>query len=132
MYRIVIAREDDIYLATTVGKKAALDCGLDKIQQTKLAVSILELTRNIIFYAGKGELFIKPIPSFGVEIIAIDKGPGISNLDEIISNKVHSKKGLGLGLAGVKRLMDSFEITSTSHTGTKIRAVKLLHERRTH
>jgi serine/threonine-protein kinase RsbT len=128
LYRIVIEREDDVYMASTIGKKVAEDCGMSKTQQTKLVVSIMELTRNIVFYADKGELFIKPIPPHGIEITAIDQGPGIPNLDDVLNNTVPSKTGLGLGLSGVKRLMDEFEITSTANLGTKVRAVKWLKE----
>jgi serine/threonine-protein kinase RsbT len=124
----VIEREDDVYMASTIGKKVSEEYGLSKSQQTKLVVSIMELTRNIVFYAGKGELYIKPIPSYGIEIIAIDRGPGIPNLDQVLDNLVPSKTGLGLGLSGVRRLMDEFEITSTIHIGTKVRAVKWLNE----
>ena len=91
MYRIVIEREDDVYMASTLGKRVAEELGLNKSQQTKLVVSIMELTRNIVFYAKKGELFINPIPSFGIEIIAIDQGPGIANIDKDI-NKFSSFK----------------------------------------
>ncbi len=128
MYRIVIEREDDVYMASTIGKRVADECGLNKSQQTKLVVSIMELTRNIVFYAGKGELFIKQVHSYGIEIIAIDQGPGIPNLEQVLNNTVPSKTGLGLGLSGVKRLMDEFEITSTVNQGTKVRAVKWLKE----
>ncbi|WP_338452133.1 ATP-binding protein [Niallia oryzisoli] len=128
MYRIVIEREDDVYMASTIGKRVSEEYGLTKSQQTKLVVSIMELTRNIVFYAGKGELFIKPIPSYGIEIIAVDQGPGIPNLDQVLNNLVPSKTGLGLGLSGVKRLMDEFEITTTIHLGTKVRAVKWFNE----
>lgn len=128
LYRIVIEREDDVYMASTIGKRVSEEYGLTKSQQTKLVVSIMELTRNIVFYAGKGELFIKPIPSYGIEIIAVDQGPGIPNLDQVLNNLVPSKTGLGLGLSGVKRLMDEFEITTTIHLGTKVRAVKWFNE----
>lgn len=128
LYRIVIEREDDVYMASTIGKKVGEDYGLNKSQQTKLVVSIMELTRNIVYYAKKGELYIKPIPSYGIEITAIDQGPGIPNLEQVLNNKVRSKTGLGLGLSGVKRLMDEFEITSTVNLGTKVRAVKWLNE----
>lgn len=128
LYRVVIECEDDVYMASTIGKKVAEEYGLNKIQETKLVVSILELSRNIVFYAGKGEIFIKPIPSYGIEIVAIDQGPGIPDVDRIFKNTVPSKTGLGLGLSGVRRLMDEFEITSTVNVGTKVRAVKLFQE----
>src|SRR5689334_9385561 len=116
-------------MASTIGRRISQEYSLNKSDETKLVVSILELTRNIVFYAGKGELFIKGIPSYGIEIIAVDQGPGISNLEHILNNTVRSKTGLGLGLSGVKRLMDEFEITS-SPEGTKVRAVKWLKGRR--
>ncbi|WP_416825966.1 anti-sigma regulatory factor [Ectobacillus polymachus] len=130
MYRIVIAREDDVYLASTIGKRVAEECGMNKIQQTKLVVSIMELTRNIVFYAGKGEIYIKPVSSNGVEIIAIDQGPGIPNLEQVLNQEFPSKTGLGLGLSGVRRLMDEFEISSSIDLGTKVRAIKWLNEGR--
>jgi serine/threonine-protein kinase RsbT len=129
VYRIVIEREDDVYMASTIGKKVAEECGLNKSQQTKLVVSIMELSRNIVYYAGKGEVFINPIKSYGIEIIAVDKGPGIIDIDKVLKNEISSKKGLGLGLSGVKRLMDEFEITSQKDLGTKVRAVKWFDER---
>ncbi len=128
MYRIAIAREDDVYMASTIGKKVAEECGLNISQQTKLVVSIMELTRNIVFYAGKGELQINSAHPHGIEIIAIDQGPGIPNLEQIFSQSFTSKTGLGLGLSGVKRLMDEFEITSNIAFGTKVRAVKWLNK----
>ena len=128
LYRIGIEREDDVYMASTLGKRVAEEYGLSKSDQTKLVVSIMELTRNIVYYAGKGQLYIKPIPSHGIEIIAIDEGPGISNLTDVLNNSIRSKTGLGLGLSGVSRLMDEFEITSSVQEGTKVRAVKWFNE----
>lgn len=129
MYRVAIEREDDVYMASTIGKKVAEEYGLNKSQQTRLVVSIMELTRNIVYYAGKGEIFINPIPSYGIEIIANDQGPGIQNIEDVLNNTIPSKTGLGLGLSGVKRLMDEFEIISTMNQGTKVRAVKWFNER---
>lgn len=126
MYRIVIGREDDVYMASSIGKKVAEEFGLNRSEQTKLVVSIMELTRNIVFYAGSGELYITPNPPHGIEIIAIDHGPGIANLDQVLNQSYTSKTGLGLGVSGVRRLMDEFEITSDEKKGTKVRAVKWL------
>jgi serine/threonine-protein kinase RsbT len=128
LYRVVIESEDDVYMASTIGKRMAEENGLSKSEQTKLVVSIMELTRNIVYYADKGQLFIKVIPSYGIEITAIDQGPGIENLDQVLNQTVRSKTGLGLGLSGVRRLMDEFEIESTVHLGTKVRAVKWFNE----
>jgi serine/threonine-protein kinase RsbT len=115
-------------MACSIGKKVAVEQGLNKTQQTKLVVSIMELARNIVFYAKRGEIIINELPSYGIEIIANDQGPGIPNLDQYIDHAFPSKKGLGLGLSGVKRLMDEFEITTVINVGTRIRAVKWIRE----
>jgi serine/threonine-protein kinase RsbT len=129
VYRVAIDYEKDIYVASSIGKKVAEELGFDKIQQTKLVVSIMELARNIIYYATKGEIFITPVPAYGIEILAIDQGPGIKEIEKVLKSQIRSKKGLGLGLSGVQRLMDEFEITSSENVGTRIRAVKWLNER---
>jgi serine/threonine-protein kinase RsbT len=129
MYRIVIEREDDVYMASTIGRSVAEEYGLNKSQQTKLVVSIMELSRNIVYYAGAGEVYINPIKNYGIEVTAVDKGPGISDIDKILKNEIKSKKGLGLGLSGVKRMMDEFKITSKKDVGTKVRVVKWFDER---
>jgi serine/threonine-protein kinase RsbT len=129
VYRVAIDDERDVYMASSIGKKVAEEFGLDKIQQTKLVVSIMELARNIIYYASKGEIFITPVPDYGIEIVAVDKGPGIKEIEKVLKSEIRSKKGLGLGLSGVQRLMDEFEITSKENVGTRIRAVKWLNER---
>ena len=52
----------------------------------------------------------------------------VGELNQVLNQTVRSKTGLGLGLSGVKRLMDEFEIESTIHIGTKVRAVKWFNE----
>ena len=43
-------------------------------------------------------------------VIATDTGPGIANLDEIMSGRYKSRTGMGRGILGVKRLADRFRI----------------------
>ena len=49
----------------------------------------------------------------GIRIIAADKGPGISNLKKVMEDGYSTSGGLGAGLPGVKRLMDTMDIQST-------------------
>ena len=60
-------------------------------------------------------LEIVPVNSGKKRIVvrAIDRGPGIPNLEEVLSGRYRSKTGLGRGLLGTKRLADRFDITST-------------------
>ncbi len=114
--------------ARRYGLNTALEMGFHQAEATKVAVVISELARNIERYVGVGTVSVLSHPGKDsyIEIIAEDRGPGIKDLDRVLSNTYTSKTGLGLGLAGSKRLMDEFEIKSAPGKGTKVRAVKYL------
>ncbi len=114
--------------ARRYGLNTALVMGFHQAEATKVAVVISELARNIERYVGVGTVSV--ISHQGtdcyIEIIAEDRGSGIKDLDRVLSGIYASRTGLGLGLAGSKRLMDEFEIQSATGKGTKVRAVKYL------
>lgn len=87
---------------------------------------VSELGRNILQYAQKGtikiEILAKDKP--GVRVIASDNGPGIKNVQEVLSGAYHSSTGLGLGLVGSKRIMDEFDVVSKVGKGTTVTATK--------
>jgi serine/threonine-protein kinase RsbT len=52
--------------------------------------------------------------------VARDQGPGIRNIPQAMRDGFSTSGGLGLGLPGVKRLMDEFEIQSRPGRGTTV------------
>ena len=62
----------------------------------------------------------------GMVIIAKDEGPGILDIRRVMEDGYTTSGGLGAGLPGVKRLMDTFDIESTPGKGTEIRVTKWL------
>jgi serine/threonine-protein kinase RsbT len=76
----------------------------------------------MVLYANGGVVEITP-PTGSVPkriiVRAEDRGPGIRNLDEIMSGRYKSRTGMGKGLMGTKRLADHFEI-ETSTKGTRV------------
>jgi len=60
----------------------------------------------------------------GVMVTARDKGPGISDVRRATAGGYSTSGGLGLGLAGVRRLMDEFDIVSDVGIGTTVTAKK--------
>jgi serine/threonine-protein kinase RsbT len=93
----------------------------------KVATIVSELARNMVVYAKGGLLEIVPTASVKKRIIirAIDQGPGIPNLDVVLSGHYQSKTGMGRGLSGSKRLADVFDI-STGADGTRVVAEVLV------
>jgi serine/threonine-protein kinase RsbT len=62
----------------------------------------------------------------GIELTFEDKGPGIADIEQAVQPGYSTSRGLGLGLAGTKRLMDELEIDSQVGKGTTVTARKWL------
>jgi serine/threonine-protein kinase RsbT len=123
--RIEVCEEDDIVTARNIGRDLCQQLGFSLTIQIKVATAISELARNIIQYAGHGEIRVATVGDNrrGIEIVSTDRGPGIADVDLILSGLYQSRTGMGIGLLGTKRLMDEFEVNSTPGAGTEVRAV---------
>jgi serine/threonine-protein kinase RsbT len=128
-YRLAIRSEVDLTRAVLQGKKCAAAQGFDATQQTLISTAISELARNILKYAGAGEVILRPLDTphrAGLEIIARDKGPGIDDIGLAMQDHVSTGGTLGLGLPGVKRMMDEMVVESDRHSGTVVTIRKWL------
>lgn len=117
----------DIVTARQQGRALALQTGFSSGDLTIIATAISEVARNILEYATEGEITLTRVQEahkHGVEIIAIDRGPGIPDVATVMRDGYSSGKGLGIGLPGARRLMDEFEITSEVGKGTTVRMIK--------
>lgn len=115
--------------ARDAGRVLSLDMGFVPIDLTMIVTAISELARNIVQYAGSGEIIIRELRSKdnrGLGIVAKDYGPGIKDVNLALQEGYSSSGGLGLGLPGVKRLMDTFNIESQLGRGTTVSAEKWL------
>ncbi|MBG9566372.1 MULTISPECIES: anti-sigma regulatory factor [Brevibacillus] len=124
---IKIEREADIVTARQVGRNMSRQLGFGTIMQSRIATSISELARNIFLYAGTGTITIAPIEQNGViglQLTAIDAGPGIPDIRKALEDGYSTSGALGAGLPGVRRMMDEFEIHSSPGEGTRVVVVK--------
>ncbi|NGQ96136.1 anti-sigma regulatory factor [Brevibacillus sp. SYP-B805] len=122
--KVNISSEDDIYFALSIVRHFMKQLPFSESDQQKIFVSVSELTRNVLDHACSKGLFYCELIDQGIRFIVTDEGPGILNVDEVLNGKKRSSsRGLGLGLSGVKRLMDEFQI-ETSTRGTKVVATK--------
>ncbi|MCM3723809.1 anti-sigma regulatory factor [Solibacillus isronensis] len=120
---VEIVTEWDIVAARQLGRNEAKAIGFGAVDQARITTAISELARNIYLYARAGEVTIERISNeekVGLRIIAADKGPGISNLKKVMEDGYSTSGGLGAGLPGVRRLMDTMDIQSTVGSGTTI------------
>ena len=123
--KLAIELEKDIATARLEAWSEAVRIGLSKFASVKVATAVSELARNIVFYAGQGTVELRSIKDergSSLQIVASDQGPGIepSRLDEIWSGTYKSQRGMGKGLAAVKKLVDEFQLDTGPGRGTTV------------
>ncbi|MEU8139381.1 ATP-binding protein [Streptodolium elevatio] len=124
---VAIGAAGDVVLARQSARNLALDCGLSLIDQTKLVTAVSELARNTLIHGGGGGMrasIVRDGVRRGVSAVFEDSGPGIADLDLAMTDGWTSGTGLGLGLSGSRRLVDSFEIDTVPGRGTSVAIVK--------
>ena len=120
---IPINADIDVVAARQKGRELATELGFVSTDSTLLATAISELARNIVRYAKYGEILISSVQSgdrVGITVVARDKGPGIANISLAMQDGFSTSGGLGLGLPGVKRMMDEFHLVSDANKGTTV------------
>jgi serine/threonine-protein kinase RsbT len=125
--KVPVYEEIDIVRAVFEAKDISKAAGFSQDLQFMVSIAVSELARNIYKYAGTGVVFITLLNTEnrkGIEVMAEDNGPGIENTGKAMQESFSTGNTLGLGLPGVKRIMDEFTITSAPGKGTKITARK--------
>jgi serine/threonine-protein kinase RsbT len=124
---VAINSDQDIVTARQKGRALAIELGFSAGDATLVATSISELARNIVSYARKGEIQLNTVQGSGrqgILIVASDDGPGIQDIRQAMRDGFSTSGSLGLGLPGVRRLMDEFEIASEPGQGTIVKVKK--------
>lgn len=122
-----IRSEVDVRHAVLESTRFSVEAGFDEAASRMIATAVSELVRNILKYAGSGTFQLRRVVETrgrGIEIEVSDHGPGIADLDAAMRDHFSSSGTLGLGLPGVKRMMDEFELDSAPGQGTKVTARK--------
>jgi serine/threonine-protein kinase RsbT len=125
--RCAIRSEMDVRRVVLESTRYSQEAGFDETPSRMIATAASELARNVLKYAGSGEFWLRRVEGpagAGIEIEVSDHGPGIADVDAAMSDHFSSGGTLGLGLPGVKRLMDEFSLDSTPGQGTRVRARK--------
>jgi serine/threonine-protein kinase RsbT len=94
---------------------------------TLIATAISEVARNIVAYAGSGEIVLRIVQRGerrALVVIARDRGPGIPDIERAMQDGYSTSGGLGLGLPGSKRLVDEFNLVSEIGKGTEVTMIK--------
>lgn len=125
---IDVRGEEDVLRARSAGRELCIEQLVSDVLLTKIVTAISELGRNIVRYAGTGEICVRSVttPHRAIEIIARDQGPGITNLPDILAGRFRSRLGMGAGLRGTKALMDEFDVKTGPGQGTVVTVRKYI------
>lgn len=134
LFRMQLRQDPDVVLCRNRARTVAEKFGFDRQDQIRIATAVSEIARNAFRYAkgGAAEFFLetadKPtVRKSAQRLLCVihDEGPGIPNLEEILSGRYRSSTGMGTGIAGAHRLMDKVSI-ETGPGGTTVRLTKNL------
>lgn len=108
-------------------RQYALDLKFSLVDQTKLVTAASELARNTLDHGKGGECAIEVLQNgikSGLRLEFVDRGPGISDIEQALKDGFTTGDGMGLGLGGARRLVNDFEISSRVGEGTRITVVR--------
>lgn len=115
-----VSHASDVAAVRRAGQKLAESLGFNETRAGQLALIITEAATNILKHAGEGQIHVGPAQSpsgIGVDVLALDKGPGIADLASSLVDGVSTAGTAGTGLGALHRLSDEFDVYSTPGDG---------------
>jgi signal transduction histidine kinase len=121
--------EDDVVRAHQTTRTIAAQLGFSSFEQTRIATAMSEIARNALTYASGGSVTLGlDDDRQALSIVVIDRGHDLPEVAATLAGEQQSSTGLGVGISSAKRLMDTFEIESTS-SGTRFEMTKRVPRR---
>jgi anti-sigma regulatory factor (Ser/Thr protein kinase) len=97
--------------------------GFSDTQSRGVGTVVSELATNIVKYADHGSVTLEGLDEggrTGIQVTVADRGPGIANVQQALQDHFSSSGTLGLGLPGVRRMVDDFDLRSEVGRGTTV------------
>ncbi|MCC6071128.1 ATP-binding protein [Massilia sp. MAHUQ-52] len=113
----------EIAAARRAAAEMARRLSFDETRAGRLALVVTEAATNIVKHAREGEILLRPIVTHGhcgIEVLAIDSGPGMASVDLLMADGTSTAGTYGVGLGAIRRQADSFDIYSAPGRGTVV------------
>lgn len=97
--------------------------GLPEALRSDLGIVVTELTTNVVRHGGGGEIIMRPLEpahGVGVEVLGLDRGPGMPNVADCLRDGFSSAGSMGTGLGAMQRIAADFDIYSAPGLGTAV------------
>jgi anti-sigma regulatory factor (Ser/Thr protein kinase) len=121
-----VAITDDAHIGTAIRgiRRCANDAGFTERQFAEIEIAVKEIGSNAVkFGQGTGQIFFARTDSKlepdGLEIVYVDKGPGIEDTSVAVEDGFTTTGTMGAGLGAIKRMADEFYIFSNVRSQTR-------------
>ncbi|MBB4918318.1 ATP-binding SpoIIE family protein phosphatase [Streptosporangium saharense] len=126
----VIVSQNDVWAraedASAIGalRRAAVvlaeNRGFDEEDTGRVAVAVSEAASNLVKHAVEGTMLIRPHPELtsAIEIVAVDRGPGMRDVARALRDGYSTAGTLGIGMGGIARMATGYEVHSVPGRGT--------------
>lgn len=122
---VAVAEQSQVGHARRLAAEQARAGGMKEEKTGRVALAATELATNLVKHAGQGHLVVSRFADAegeGIELLAVDKGPGIADLNRALSDGYSTAGSLGTGLGAVDRSADRFAVFSRPGLGTAVLA----------
>lgn len=122
--RIMIQDSSRTAEARRVARKMALDAGLDETEAERVSICVTEACTNLLQHAAGGEILLRTTSEdvAELEMLALDRGPGMTNLEECLRDGYSTGSTPGEGLGAIVRQSTASDFYSVSGQGTAVLA----------
>jgi anti-sigma regulatory factor (Ser/Thr protein kinase) len=120
--RHVIRDDSAVGEARRDSQRIAEAAGLNTTDVGRAGVVATELAKNLLRHGGGGELLLQPVVHGSMELIALDRGPGMADVHKCMRDGFSTSSTPGTGLGAVRRLSAEFDIHSEVDRGTAVMA----------
>jgi anti-sigma regulatory factor (Ser/Thr protein kinase) len=118
-----VGEPSEIAAVRRAGTQLATNLGFNETSAGRVAIVITEAATNILKHAGHGETLLRPVYSgsmAGVEILALDSGPGMSSIALSMQDGMSSAGSYGVGMGAMQRMANGFDLYSAPGLGCAI------------
>ena len=122
--RLAVEEQSQVATVRRAASSMAAGLGLSEQLQAEAAIVATEMATNLLRHAGGGEVILRPSEIFPdvMEVIAWDRGPGMSDVAGSRRDGFSTAGGAGTGLGAIGRLSSTFDLQSTPGRGTVLAA----------
>lgn len=120
MHCFPVTEASQVAMARRLAGKLARELGFDEVGAGKAALLATEAATNLMKHATQGQLLLQPLPDGGMELLALDRGPGMRNVYECLRDGYSTAGSHGTGLGAITRLTTDWDIYSLPGVGTAL------------